>query len=392
MKKIIILLFIALSINGFAQQDSIKNETSTLAEKLMQKESNLTIGGYAQVDYNQPIKKGVSNNGTLDVHRLVMLFGYKFNSKTNFVTEIEYEHVKEVFIEQAFINHKFNDLLNFRAGLMLIPMGIMNEYHEPPTFNGVERPSLDSKVVPTTWREVGFGFSGRSNELSLKYQLYILNGFNGYDGSANFSASGLRGGRQKGAESFMSSPNLAARVDFYGINGLKLGLSGYFGKSQSTLFDGLDEANNDLVLQADSSVVGISMLGADLRFNKKGFQARAQYNYIAISNSKQYNQFAVSDLGSAISGYYVELGYNIFHLLSQETQLISFVRYENFNTHFKVESPIAFNNSFHKEEITFGLGWKMAKGAVLKADYQYLKSKAETDWSNQFNLGIGVMF
>lgn len=271
-------------------------------------------------------------------------------------------------------------------------MGIINEYHEPPTFNGVERPSLDSKVVPTTWREIGFGLTGRSNELSLKYQLYVLNGFNGYDGDANFSASGLRGGRQKGAKSFMSSPNLAARVDYYGINGLKVGLSGYFGQSQSTLFNGLDESDNDLVLQAESSVVGISMLGADLRFNKKGFQARAQYNYIAISNSEQYNEFTNSNLASAISGYYVETGYNVFQTLKTETELIPFVRYENFNTQLEVENPLVADNSFHKEEITFGLGWKMAKGAVLKADYQYVKSKADTDWSNQFNLGIGVMF
>lgn len=379
-------------MNSFAQQDSLKNEVFTLAEELMQRENNLTIGGYAQVDYNQLIKEGVSNNATLDVHRLVMLFGYKFNSKTNFVTEIEYEHVKEVFIEQAFINHKFNDLLNLRAGLMLIPMGIINEYHEPPTFNGVERPSLDNKVVPTTWREIGFGFSGRSNELSLKYQLYVLNGFNGYDGSANFGASGLRGGRQKGAKSYMSSPNFATRIDYYGINGFKLGLSGYFGKSQSTLFNGLDTSNKELSLQADSSVVEISMLGADLRFNKKGFQARAQYNYIKINNTDQYNQFALSDLASAISGYYLELGYNVLQLLEVKSELISFVRYENYNTHLKVLPPTLLDKSLAVEEITVGLGWKMAKGAVLKADYQYIKSKAETDWSNQFNLGIGVMF
>ena len=52
--------------------------------------------------------------------------------------------------------------LNLRGGLMLIPMGIVNEYHEPTTFNGVERPSLDSKIVPTTWREMGIGVSGAS--------------------------------------------------------------------------------------------------------------------------------------------------------------------------------------------------------------------------------------
>ena len=381
------------SLNSFSQQDSLIKMQYNSAEELMMKQSKLTIGGYAQIDYNQPITDNTINNGVLDVHRLVMLFGYKFNSRTNFITEIEFEHVKEVFIEQAFLNYKITDYLNFRGGLMLIPMGIINEYHEPPTFNGVERPSLDSKVIPTTWREIGLGFTGRFNELSLKYQLYVVNGFNGYSGEARFDgAKGLRGGRQKGAKSIINSPNIASRIDYYGIRGLKIGLSGYFGKSQSSLFDEIDESDNDLIMQADSSVVGITMFGADMRYNKKGFQLKAQYNYVSISNSNQYNIFTSSDLASAISGYYFEFAYNIFNSTNFKTKLIPFVRYENYDTHFKTDNLISMNNSYDIEEITFGIGWKMAKGAILKADYQYIKSKAVTDWHNQLNLGIGIMF
>ena len=393
MKKVIILLFIALSINSFAQTESANNGTQTLAEELMSRESNLTIGGYAQVDYNQALESGIRNNGTLDVHRLVMLFGYKFNSKTNFVTEIEYEHVKEVYIEQAFLNYKINDFINLRAGLMLIPMGIINEYHEPTTFNGVERPNLDKYVSPTTWREIGLGLSGRFNEAAIKYQLYVVNGFNGYNGGTKLNGSkAFRSGRQKGAESYISSPNFAARVDYYGISGLKLGLSSYLGKTQSDLYDGIDESNSDDVAKADSSLVGISMLGADLRFNKKGFQFRGQLNYAAISNTEQYNDFGGADLASVISGFYVEAGYNILQSLNIEDELVSFVRYENYNTHAKVNANMTANDSFHREEIIAGLGWKMAKGAVLKADYQLTRTKADTDWKSQINLGIGVMF
>ncbi len=393
MKNLILILFVALSVTGFSQQDSLLNEQQNLAEELMNRNGSLTIGGYAQIDYNQPINNNLINNGVLDVHRLVMLFGYKFNSRTNFITEIEFEHVKEVYVEQAFLNYKITNYLNFRGGLMLIPMGIINEYHEPPTFNGVERPSLDNKIIPTTWREIGMGFTGRFNEISLKYQLYVVNGLNGYNDDANFSgAKGLRSGRQKGAESIINSPNFASRIDFYGIRALKIGLSGYFGKSQSSLFNGLDKSDNDLVLQADSSVVGISMFGADLRYNKKGFQLKAQYNYTSINNASQYNKFAGSDLGSALSGYYLEFAYNIFELTKLKTELIPFVRYENYNTHFKTNDFITADKNYHTEEIIFGFGWKLAKGAVLKADYQYIKSKAEDDWNNQLNLGIGIMF
>jgi len=393
MKKILLLLFVAFSINGFAQETETKIDL-TLAEELIEKESKLTIGGYGQIDYNQNLEKGIKQSGELDVHRLVMLFAYKFNSKTSFVTEIEYEHVSEVYIEQAFINHKFNDLLNFRAGLMLIPMGIINQYHEPTLFNGVERPSVDNVIIPSTWREIGLGLTGRSNELSLKYELYVVNGFLGYNGAAKFTgASPFRSGRQKGAESIINSPNLTSRVEYYGVNGVKLGLSGYFGKSQSTLFDGgIDEDDTNLMANADSSIVGISMLGADIRYNKMGIELKAQYTYAAISNTEQYNEFAASNLASAVSGYYLEAGYDVFSSMDKEMELVPFVRYENYNTHAKVEAPLIANESYHKEVYTLGLGLKLAKGAVLKADYQFAKSKTDTEWANIINLGVGVSF
>ena len=158
--------------------------------------SPLTIGGYGEINYNQP----EGDNGELDVQRLVILFGYKFNEKTQFITEIEFEHVKEVYVEQAFLQYSLNDNVNLRGGLMLVPMGIVNEFHEPTTFNGVERPSVDGSIIPTTWREIGIGVSGKSNEISLRYQAYLFNGFASVNGSKVLGGkNGLRNGRQKGA-------------------------------------------------------------------------------------------------------------------------------------------------------------------------------------------------
>ena len=122
-------MFLLISLNVFAQEDSINNISVNTADILISSDNQLTIGGYGQIDYNQALNREEYKNGNLDVHRLVMLFGYRFNSKTSFITEIEFEHVKEVYIEQAFLNYKINDYLNFRGGLLLIPMGIINEYH-----------------------------------------------------------------------------------------------------------------------------------------------------------------------------------------------------------------------------------------------------------------------
>ncbi|MCK5469477.1 MAG: hypothetical protein KAI99_13230, partial [Cyclobacteriaceae bacterium] len=158
-KYIFLSIMICSAIFSQAQNDSTNTYLNT-ANRMMQTDRKLTIGGYAQIDYNQPLNSDTYNNGNLDVHRLVLLFGYKFNSRTQFITELEVEHVKEVFVEQAFLDYRINNYMNLRAGLMLIPMGIVNEYHEPPTFMGVERPMLDKYIVPTTWREIGAGITG----------------------------------------------------------------------------------------------------------------------------------------------------------------------------------------------------------------------------------------
>ncbi|MFV0592875.1 MAG: hypothetical protein ACK5M7_15950 [Draconibacterium sp.] len=392
MRRITGTIFLALLLSVNLATVAQPNTDNNAATTLLNSESKLSIGGYAQIDYNQPTKEGVRQNSTLDIHRLVLLFAYRFNEKTSFVSEIELEHVEEIYVEQAFLNHEFLPWLNLRGGLMLVPMGIINEYHEPPTFNGVERTNLDSKIVPTTWREIGLGFSGRFDQASLKYQLYVMNGFSSYDGAAKFRGSdGFRKGRQKGAESFMSSPTLAARVDYYGIAGLKLGASTYVGKSQSSLYDGLDDNDVAGLAMADSSVVDIAMLGLDARYRTGGFEARAQFNLANVSNTTEYNNFTGADLGSQMLGWYLEAAYDVFYSMQNGQRLVPFVRYEHYNTHAKTAGSLTANKYFDRTDITIGAGWWLASGAVLKADYQFFDTAAGSA-GGQLNMGIGIWF
>ena len=369
-------------------------EPVNTAKRMMQEEQPLTIGGYGQIDYNQPVKSESFQSGVMDVHRMVLMFGYKFNKKTQFITEIEIEHVKEVFVEQAFLQYEISPRLKFRGGLMLIPMGIVNEYHEPSTFNGVERPNLDKYIVPSTWREIGAGFSGAFPASSLSYQIYVVNGFNGYDGDAKLGgANGFRSGRQKGAESYLSSPNVTFRINYFGFSGLQLGISGYSGSTQSTAYDGLDKSDEAARATADSTVVGLSMLGADAKYTFEGFSFRVQMNYGFVTNSSAYNEYTGSDLGSAISGWYGELSYNILHQLDQfESELIPFFRYEQYNTHASVDNSLTVNPDYNRSDITFGVGWKITSGAMLKADYQLFRSKSRNEARQQFNVGVAVWF
>lgn len=399
MKRILIFSMMGLiALSSFGQSaDSIANLYTNSADNLLLKDNKLVVGGYGEVHYNQPLDGSTYNKGDLDVHRVVMLFGYNFTDKTQFITELEFEHVKEVGVEQAFLQHKLNNYINFRGGLMLVPMGIINEYHEPTTFNGVERPLVDKYIAPTTWREVGFGFTGNVLPASLKYQVYVMNGFNGYDGSAKLNGkNGLRSGRQKGAESYMSSPNFTGKVEYYGIRGLNIGLSGYFGKTQSTLYDGVEKNDDAAVAMADSSVVGVSMVGLDARYNLSGLRLRGQLFYSSLSNSVQYNTFTadgeLNDLGSSMVGYYAEVGYNVLRPVDTKMQLVPFVRYEFLNTHNSVESNITKNLAYEKTAITTGLTLALTKGAVVKADVQFVKDAATNKYAQTFNAGVGVMF
>ncbi len=348
--------------------------------------SAVTVGAYSEMNYNQP----EGDNGEIDVKRVVLLFGYRFNDKTQFVTEIEFEHVNEVFVEQAFVNYNVGNNVSLRGGLMLVPMGIVNEYHEPTTFNGTERPEMDNVIVPTTWRELGIGVNGRFNEISLAYQAYIFNGFkstqaNGEGGLSGFlkGSNGLRGGRQKGIQSTISSPTLSSKLDYYGIRGLRLGLSGYFGKTQAT-----DEVEDTL-----GANVGISMLGLDARYAYQKFTARGQFVYAKLSDTPAYNVATSQDLGSALQGWYVEGAYNLLPK-TNEQKLFVFTRYENYDTHAQTAGTLMKNKAYDKTDITTGLTYHISPGVVIKGDYQFRKDAQDGNEGakNRLNFGIGVWF
>lgn len=396
LKFIAIAILIATNIQAQQTDTSFnQNAANTLLKK--NSRSKLTIGTYAQIDYNQQVGDTVRHSGTMDVHRLVLLLAYKFSEKVGFVTEIEVEHVKEIFIEQAFLNIQLNDWINLRGGLMLVPMGIINEYHEPTTFLSVERPLIDKYIVPTTWREMGLGVGGHINSVSIAYQLYMFNGFLGYaDGNAKFrGVDGYRKGRQKAAQSVFTFPNLSAKIDYYGIPGLKVGLAGYIGKSGTTSYNNLNTSNEIAVETADSSVVSIAMVGLDARYRFRNILTRGQLIYSRNQNTAAYNVFGQTDLGSVLMGYYLEFGYNFWSLMANNTKhdLIPFVRYEYYNTHQKIYSDAIKNPAYDRSDITFGISFKVVEGAVIKADYQIFKNQVENSRSvNMFNMGIGIWF
>lgn len=389
MKKNLTFLILLISFANFAQTkiDSIQfdaQKQQNAAQRILSGNfaSQVTIGGYGEINYNQPEGK----NGELNVERMVLLIGYNFDERTQFVTELEYEDTgDEITVEQAFINYNVANNISLRGGLMLVPMGIINEYHEPTTFNGVNRPLVDRFIVPTTWREIGVGVTGRFNNLSLGYQAYIFNGFRSVNkDTLGFigGETGLRGGRQKGIQSTIDSPNLSVKFDYYGIPGLRLGLSGYFGRTQAD-----DEIEN-----LDGADVGISMVGFDARYTKDRFAARGEFIYTSLTDTEDFNTLTGKDLGSAMLGWYTEASYNLLPMTKRQ-KLFAFARYSEYNTHLQTDGSLAENPAFDRNDLTFGLSYHIAQGVVVKGDYQIFDNDvANIDSTKQLNFGLGFWF
>jgi len=206
-----------------------------------------SIGGYGEVHYNNlNADDSARDVDEIDFHRFVLFFGHEFTDRIRFFSELELEHSLaadgapgEVELEQAYVDFTLTDTLSAKAGLFLLPLGILNETHEPPTFYGVERNSVESDIIPATWWEAGAAVSGHY-ETGLSWDFAMHSGLAMPTTGGN--AFRVRSGRQKVAEALASDPAYTARVRYSGIPGLDLGLSYQYQSDASQIGgDGLDE-------------------------------------------------------------------------------------------------------------------------------------------------------
>lgn len=349
--------------------------------------NNLFIKLYGEVHYNQPVKSGVYNQGTFDAKRIVALFGYQFNRETQFITEWEVEHANEIFVEQAFIKHKLDNNLALKAGMILIPMGLVNENHEPTFFKSVDRPMIDKILVPTTWRDIGVGITGIFQNASLKYQAYLVNGLSGFENeTALFKSSNtFRSGRQKGSKTIFSGlPALSTQLEYFGIQNGKVGLSWYMGESNSDAFAGIEKNQLDLVAQADSTTVFTHMIGLHSNFDFKKWNWKSQFIYSHNGNTEAYNAKGNTDLQPAQFGFYSELSRTV----DKKGKWDIFARYSYFNSHLNRGEN---DPSGVRHFITTGANFTPATGAMFKLDFQW-SDAFSLNHSLQINSGIAVWF
>src|SRR5437868_1709908 len=187
----------------------------------------VSFGGYGEFRYENP------KNGTpsADVARAVLYTAYKFNDRVRFNSELEVEHATTeiggaVSVEFAYLEYLLKPQANIRAGLVLLPMGLINEQHEPTTYFGARRPEVEDRILPTTWTEIGAGVFGDNGPFT--YRGYVVTGLN----SARFSAAdAIHEGKQAGSEALAKDLAVTGRVDWHPIEGALIGASAYSGGS-----------------------------------------------------------------------------------------------------------------------------------------------------------------
>jgi hypothetical protein len=345
-----------------------------------------------------------SNASTVvDLRRLVLFFGHNFNRHLRFYGELEAEHAVtssddegEFEIEQAFLDYVQWRWLNFRAGVIIVPAGIVNVYHEPPTFNGVDRPLTDQIIIPSTWREPGAGVFGEV--AGLRYQAYAVNGFN----ASGFSASlGLREGHQEAQLALGRDWGIAARVDYllpflykYRVSA-DVGVFFYYAHADQgqAKFRG-----------PGGDAIPVTMVEADARLRTRGLELRAEIASVFIGGVHRLNLALANDAAAAMEpfdgpvarqllGGYLELGYDVLHPLRLRwgTQLVPFLRYEHVDTQYDVPADLVRAPGNRRDIITCGLTLRPLAEIAVKLDYQHFFSDSGPG-VDSYNAGLAFMF
>ena len=189
----------------------------------------------------------------------------------------------------------------------------------------------------------------------------------------------------------MSSPDLSGKLIFYVIKGFVFGLAGHVGNTESSLFENIHRDSISQMARADSSIVGVQMVGFDFRYQAKKLQAKGELFFSNFTNTSSYNAFTERDLGSSMFGYYGEVGYDVSSLLGMQKKIVPFVRYSQYNTHQSVDESMMPNKAYDRTVVTAGFSFFLNDAVVIKADYQNFSNALQSQ-THQFNSGIGFWF
>ena len=360
------------------------------ASKIYGTARGLSIGGYAEAVYRNRVGDASGDGEDFaDFIRTVIYVGHKFNERLLFNTEVEFEHAStaesgSVSIEFASLEYLLMDELNLRAGLLLLPMGFLNEIHEPPFYYGTQRPSPERRIIPSTWRENGVGIFGNLSE-DVVYRVYLVNGLD----ASGFTSSGLRGGRQKGSEVKAEDIAVVARLDVSPMSGLSIGGAFYQGNS------GQDQVDGTTGIKLPSARTRIWEVHAE--WESGPFHTRGLFTHASVGDAGKLSSALGLTSGQPVAeemlGGYFEAAYDVMSLIapSSEKSLTPFFRFEYVDTQHEI--PLGFTRDRSQPRRLFipGIQYKPHPNVVLKLDYRNIDTWG-TNTADELSVGFGLVF
>ncbi|MGZ8946027.1 MAG: hypothetical protein ACXW1W_11450 [Methylococcaceae bacterium] len=354
------------------------------ASKVYQVGKGLSIGGYGEANYQKIVSDQGNAKDNADFERMVLYVGYKFTDKILFNSEIEFEHGStdqggSVSVEFAALDFFIDPMANARAGMVLMPMGFINQIHEPPFYFGNNRPEVERRIIPTTWREIGVGIFGAITP-NLTYTGYVVNGLD----AQGFNSSGIRDGRQAGSQALAENFGYVARTDYSpdALPGVTIGGSAYVGNS------GQDQEYN-----GQKPNVFTQLYEAHVQWKYRGLEFRTLGSWGHINDAGILSAAKGQTIGSQNYGWYTEVGYDVLPLLFKDTPqyLAPFFRYEKYDTIAKAPNGYKDNQNLDRQIFQVGLQYKPIPNVVIKADYRNFSAK-KGSVPDDFNLGFGFIF
>ena len=350
------------ALKGTVEEVAVSTDEAIKAQIKLANKS--TWGGYGELHYNnlEGQGPGVSDSKKIDFHRFVLYFGHEFRDDLRFFSEFELEHSLagegkpgEVELEQAYIQYDYNDTTQITSGLFLMPVGIMNETHEPDTFYGVERNTVEKNIIPSTWWEAGLMVT-KELKPGLTVDVALTSGL---EGTAAKSYA-IRKGRQKVASADIVSGAGIARLKYTAIPGLELGAS---------LF-----VQPDFCQEKVAGCGSAKMIETHAVYKKDKFQVRALYarwdiqgNVVATAGADQQD------------GYYVEPSYRF------NEKWGAFARFETYDN--------KAGNSTDTEVDARSIGFNYWIDPTVVAKFDYVdQSKANDKDQDGINIGLGYSF
>ncbi len=378
-----LLITAALSGNALAASSpelkAMQNELDAVKEKLdmtldmlegqsaqngNSKTSATTLGGYGELHYNNLDNQtaGGSDKKEIDFHRFILFLSHEFSDKVRLFSELEVEHAQadkdggEVAMEQAYLEFDLSPDTVSRAGVFLVPVGIINETHEPPTFYGVERNPVETNIIPATWREGGVSLAGRLSP-GLSYDLALHSGLE-TDLANNYT---VRKGRNAVRQAAADDPAITARIKWTGMAGLEIAAT--------------VQQQTNITQSADANAGSATLLETHVVWQKGPMSARALYAMWDLSGTGPATVGADQQ-----TGWYVEPAYRV------NPKLGLFARFNQW------DNQAGDTTDSEYTQTSIGINYWPHPDVVIKADYQTQEVPAGKDEFQGINLGAGYQF